>query len=90
MSKVEKDKEVPVKAGSPLVLQCRRCWRILGDNWAFESSDPVANTISLRGVSNVSMVDHPVVSKDGSGNGSPSSSSNVKLKCVGCESVVSI
>ncbi len=87
--KAEKEKENPVKARGPLVLQCGRCWRILGDSWSFESSDPVANTISLRGVSNVRMVDHPVVSGNGSENGPPSSS-NVKLECVGCDSVVSV
>ncbi len=87
--KAENEKEAPVKARGPLVLQCQRCWRILGDSWAFESSDPVANTISLRAVSNIRMVDDPVVSGNECENGS-SSSSNMKLECVGCNSVVSI
>ncbi len=87
--KDQKEKETPIKARGPLVLQCRRCWRIFGDSWSFESSDPVAKAINLRGVSNIRMVDHPVVSGNGSENG-PSSSSNIKLECIGCGSVVSI
>ncbi len=80
----------PETAG-PLVLQCKRCRRILGDSFAVKSSDPVANTISLRSVSNTRMVDDdPVMSGDKCVDGAaPPSQEDIKIQCVGCNSVVS-